>query len=124
MSTLVNCLLVGAGGMLGTIGRYLFGLLPVKTQSGFPIITLAINLIGAFCIGLIVAFSEKSGNTSPQLVLFLKVGICGGFTTFSTFSLEAVQLLQNGKFITAFSYMALSVALCVAAVAGAQAIVK
>lgn len=110
--------------MLGTIGRYLLGLLPIKTQGGFPIITLAINLIGAFCIGLIVAFSGRSGNTSPQLLLFLKVGICGGFTTFSTFSLEAVQLLQNGKFVAAFSYMILSVALCVAAVACAQAIVK
>ena len=124
MNTFVNCLLVGAGGMLGTIGRYLLGLLPIKTQGGFPIITLAINLIGAFCIGLIVAFSGRSGNTSPQLLLFLKVGICGGFTTFSTFSLEAVQLLQNGKFVAAFSYMILSVALCVAAVACAQAIVK
>ena len=124
MSTFVNCLLVGAGGILGTIGRYLLSLLPIKTQSGFPIITLAINLIGAFCIGLIVAFSVKSGNASPQLILFLKVEICGGFTTFSTFSLEAMQLLQNGKFIVALSYMVLSVALCVAAVAGAQAIVK
>ncbi len=124
MNTFVNCLLVGAGGMVGTIGRYLLGLLPIKAQSGFPIITLGINLIGAFCIGLIVAFSTRSGNTNPQLVLFLKVGICGGFTTFSTFSLEAMQLLQNGKLVVALSYMILSVALCVAAVAGAQAIVK
>ena len=124
MNTFENCLLVGAGGMLGTIGRYLLCLLPIKTQNGFPIITLAINLIGAFCIGLIAAFSGRSGNTNPQLILFLKVGICGGFTTFSTFSLEAVQLLQNGKSVVALSYMVLSVALCVAAVAGAQAIVK
>lgn len=124
MNTLVSCLLVGAGGMLGTIGRYLLGLLPIKAQSGFPVITLAINLIGAFCIGLIIAFSERSGNTNPQLVLFLKVGICGGFTTFSTFSLEAVQLLQNGKLAAALSYMLLSVVLCVVAVAGVQVIVQ
>ncbi len=110
--------------MLGTIGRYLLSLLPIKGQSGFPVITLAINLIGACCIGLIVAFSEKNGDPNPQLVLFLKVGICGGFTTFSTFSLEAMQLLQNGSFAVALSYMALSVILCVSAVAGTQAIIN
>lgn len=124
LNTFANCLLVGIGGMLGTICRYLVGLLPIKMQSGFPIITLAINLIGAFCIGLIVAFSEKSSGINPQLVLFLKVGICAGFTTFSTFSLEAMQLLQNGKFVVGLSYMVLSVALCVSAVVGAQAIAK
>ena len=124
MNILINCILVGAGGMIGAVCRYLFGLLPVGTQSGFPINTLLINIIGAFLLGLIVAFSEKNGNTSPQLLLFLKIGICGGFTTFSTFSWEAVQLLQNGKFITGLSYMVLSVALCVTAAAGAQMIVK
>jgi len=124
LNTFANCLLVGAGGMLGTIGRYLLGLLPVKAQSGFPLITLFINLIGAFCIGFIIALSERSGNMNPQLVLFLKVGICGGFTTFSTFSLEAVQLIQNGKIGVALSYMILSVVLCLIAVASAQIIVR
>jgi CrcB protein len=69
--------------MIGTICRYLFGLLlPIKAQSGFQINTLLINVIGAFCVGLIVAFSGKSGNINSQLSLFLRIGICGGFTTF------------------------------------------
>lgn len=119
-----DLLWVGAGGLLGTAGRYLMGQLPLRAQSGFPVVTLAINLIGAFAIGIIVALSEKSGNRSPQLLLFLKTGLCGGFTTFSTFSLEAMQLLQNGKWGAALAYMGLSVVLCVAAVFGAQAVVN
>lgn len=124
MNTVSNCLLIGAGGMLGTIGRYLLGLLPIKMQNGFPVTTLFVNLLGAFCIGFIIALSEKSGNANPQLVQFLRIGVCGGFTTFSTFSLEAVQLLQNGKWGTSLSYMILSVVLCVASVAAAQTIVN
>lgn len=124
MNTLVNCLLVGAGGMIGTVCRYVFGLLPIKAQNSFPINTLLINIIGAFCMGLIVTFLEKDGNMSSRLLLFLKIGICGGFTTFSTFSWEAIQLLQNGKITVGLSYMVLSTALCVSSIAIAQAIVK
>ena len=124
LSIWTNCLIVGAGGMIGSIGRYLLSLVPLKAQSGFPVNTLLINVIGAFCLGAIVAFSEKNANLNPQLLLFLKIGICGGFTTFSTFSGEAVQLLQNGKFIVALSYMVLSIVLCVSAVIGAQALIK
>ena len=124
MNTFVNCLLVGAGGMLGTVCRYLFGLIPIRVQSGFPVNTLLINIIGAFCVGLVVAVSEKSGSMNPQLLLFLKIGICGGFTTFSTFSWEAMQLLQSGKLVVGLSYMILSVTVCVSAVAVAQAFVK
>lgn len=65
----------------------LLGKLPVKA-AGFPVITLGINVVGAFCIGLIVAAVGKHSGWDPRLVLFLKVGFCGGFTTFSTFSLE------------------------------------
>ena len=123
MDTFINCLIVGAGGMLGTVARYLLGLLPIKAQNSFPIITLVINLVGAFCIGLIVALSERSASANPQTLLFLKVGLCGGFTTFSTFSLEAVQLLQSGKWGIAVTYMVLSVVLCVAAIVGARRLV-
>jgi CrcB protein len=119
----MNCLVVGAGGALGAIIRYLFQLLPVRLQNGFPVVTLSINLIGAFCLGLIAALSENA-DVDPRLPLFLKIGLCGGFTTFSTFSMEAMDLLREGKFIIAIFYMALSVVLCVTAVAFAQAIVK
>jgi CrcB protein len=119
----MNCLIVGTGGALGAIFRYLLNLLPIKAQNGFPVITLSINLAGAFCLGLIVALSENI-DADARLLLFLKIGLCGGFTTFSTFSMESMGLLREGKFIIAVFYMVLSVVLCVTAVAFAQAIVK
>lgn len=75
--------------------RYLIGLLPVNTQNGFPVKTLGINIVGAFVIGLVVALGAKK-EWNPQLILFLKVGLCGGFTTFSSFALETSQLIEQG----------------------------
>lgn len=124
VEVLLNCLVVSAGGAVGTVCRYLVGLLPLKPQNGFPLITLGINVAGAFLIGLIAAAAGKYSGLDPRLLLFLKVGICGGFTTFSTFSLESVNLLQNGQVLLSLSYMALSVFLCVGAVVGAQMLVK
>lgn len=115
MKTLLDCLFVALGGAIGSVSRYLLGRLPVKTGD-FPVITLGINVIGAFCIGLIVTAVGKHSGWDPRLVLFLKVGFCGGFTTFSTFSLETVQLLQNGKTAQAVLYVAASVVLGIAAV--------
>jgi CrcB protein len=120
---ILNCLVVGAGGALGAVMRYLFCLLPLKPQNGFPLTTLGVNLIGAFCLGLIITLAGRNADFNPRLLLFLKIGLCGGFTTFSTFSMEAMSLLQEGKIIVAVSYMALSVVLCVSAIAAAQAIV-
>lgn len=119
---LIDCLAVGAGGALGAMGRHLLGLLPVKPENGFPLITLLINMAGAFFIGLIAAAAARVGKFDPRVLLFLKTGLCGGFTTFSTFSLEATGLLQDGKAVSAGLYMTLSVVLCVAAVFLAQAI--
>lgn len=119
-----NGLAVGVGGAIGSICRYLLSLLPVRPQSGFPVVTLCINVAGAFCIGLLAALSGRQPGISPRLLLFWKVGICGGFTTFSTFSLEALNLLQAGKTTAAVSYAVLSVVLCIAAVFGAQALVR
>ena len=121
---LVNCLAVGAGGALGTILRYLlFSLFPLRSNA-FPLITLGINIIGAFFIGLIVATAGKNTNFDPRLLLFLRVGICGGFTTFSAFSVESMEMLQNSKTIAAITYMMLSVILCISSVGFAQALVK
>jgi CrcB protein len=72
---------------------------------------------------LIIALTGRNADFDPRLLLFLKIGLCGGFTRFSTFSAEAMGLLQEGKLVVAVSYMALSVVLCVSAVAAAQAIV-
>ena len=71
---MLNCIIVGMGGFLGAVARYLIGLIPINPQNGFPIKTLLINIIGAFVIGLVVAFGAKK-DWNPQLILFLKVGI-------------------------------------------------
>lgn len=104
----VNCIIVGLGGFIGAIIRYLIGLIPVSPQNGFPIKTLLINILGAFVIGLVVAFGAKK-EWNPQLILFLKVGICGGFTTFSSFALETNQLIERGAPWSAALYVILSV---------------
>lgn len=92
---MINCIIVGLGGFLGAVLRYLIGLLPVNIQNGFPVKTLGINIVGAFVIGLVVALGAKK-EWNPQLILFLKVGLCGGFTTFSSFALETSQLIEQG----------------------------
>lgn len=120
----LNCIFVGVGGMLGSIARYLLSLIPLKASNGFPVMTLLINVLGALLIGLIVAWTEKTGTLSAHMVLLLKVGVCGGFTTFSTFALETEQLLQSGREISAVVYAVLSVVLCVLAVFTAQATIR
>ena len=116
MNLFISCIFIGLGGAAGAILRYLFGLIPLRSGSGFPLTTLAINVIGAFIIGLVVALAQKNPLLSPNLILFLKVGVCGGFTTFSTFSLETFKLLESGNPWIAISYIASSVVLCVLAV--------
>ena len=111
-----NCLVVGAGGFLGSVARYLMGLIPVPT--------IGINIIGAFLIGVISAYALRDIQFDPRLLLFLRVGICGGFTTFSTFSLDAVEMLRNGAYLSAVLYMILSVVLCLVATVGGQLFVR
>lgn len=121
MTVLLNCLCVGLGGFVGSVLRYLVTLLPYG--AGFPVKTLAINVLGAFVLGLICALATRHVDASPQLVLILKVGVCGGFTTFSTFALETSDLLQSGAWPAALAYVVASVVLSVAAVFGAEALV-
>jgi len=117
-----DLLFVGMGGFFGAILRYLAGFLPLRPQNGFPVITLLVNIAGAFVIGIIAALSVKTG-LNPKLILFLKIGLCGGFTTFSTFSLDTVQLLQSGKTGVAVAYIAASVLCCVFAIFFAEWII-
>lgn len=116
----MNCLLVGLGGAVGAVCRYLLTRLPVKPSSGFPVVTLGINVLGAFALGALLALAGRNVNLDPRLMLFLKVGVCGGFTTFSTFCGETEQLLAAGHTVTAAVYIALSVLLGVGAVWAAQ----
>ena len=96
---------VALGGAVGAMGRYAISLLPVKT--GFPILTLMTNVIGAVLIGFIAGIASDSGEVSPNTVLFWKTGVCGGFTTFSTFSLEAFTLFENKAYLSGGIYMLL-----------------
>ena len=84
----MNCLAVGLGGFVGAVCRYLLGLIPLRNGHGFPVTTMIVNVLGAFAIGCIVGLVAKHTDLDPRVVLFLKTGICGGFTTFSTFALE------------------------------------
>ena len=104
---------VGLGGAIGSIFRYTLSLLPIK--SSFPVLTLITNLLGAFIIGVVVGLFEKQ-YVSSYIHLFLKTGVCGGFTTFSTFSLETLTLLENGMVFMAIVYAFISVAGCVVGV--------
>ena len=106
---LIQFVMVGLGGALGSMLRYLISLIPVNNT--FPFLTLITNLLGALLIGFIVGLSDNL-FISKKFLLFLKTGVCGGFTTFSTFSLEAVQLFQRGEPFLGTIYPILSVILC------------
>lgn len=108
---MLECLFVGLGGFIGSVARYLIGLLAVETASGFPVKTFCINLLGSFILGIVSESALRDPGISRNLVLFLQIGVCGGFTTFSTFSSEALKLFTGGRQGVALSYMVLSVVL-------------
>ncbi len=110
---MIKILIVAAGGAAGAAGRYILSLVPAKTV--FPILTLITNLLGALLIGFVVGMSETRGLNEKWL-LFWKTGVCGGFTTFSAFSLEALNLFQKNSYIIGTAYILLSVVLCISGV--------
>ena len=113
---LKDILLVGAGSFLGGIARYLVSLLMKGVSGAFPWATMTVNIAGCLLIGVLWAVFSRS-TASSQLNLLLTVGFCGGFTTFSTFSKEALIMLQSGNFWGFAGYIALSVIAGVALVA-------
>ena len=121
---MINCLFVGMGGFIGSVCRYLLGLLPIETSQGFPVKTLITNVIGAFVIGIVAAAAAKNTALNPRLVLFLKAGICGGFTTFSTFAYETGAMMEKGQTGLALLYVILSAILGVLAVFCGQLLVR
>lgn len=119
-------LLVGAGGFLGSVARYLLGgwahrLFPLTT---FPVGTLVVNVTGCFVIGALSALLEGRQLFSPAARLFLIVGILGGFTTFSTFSYETLGLAREGDTARAALNVIAQVALCLLAVWAGYAVVR
>lgn len=113
MESMFSLMLVGCGGALGAMLRYAIGLIPVR--STFPVLTLVINFLGAIAIGLI-AEAASAQQLSQKSTLFWKTGVCGGFTTFSTFSLEAMTLFQEKQWLLGSLYVVLSVIGCLCGV--------
>ncbi len=113
---MLNIFAVGAGGFVGSVCRYLLSLIPVSEATIFPIKTFIINIIGCIVIGVLAVTASKNIEMSPQMMLFLKVGLCGGFTTFSTFALETADLMKAGHTGTALLYVLLSVLVGVAVI--------
>ena len=107
----MSFLFVALGGALGAVGRYAISLIPIKTE--FPILTLITNIIGAILIGFIVGVVSNKNDVSNNTVLFWKTGVCGGFTTFSTFSLEAFSLIEKHQVALGGLYIFTSVGFCV-----------
>ncbi len=114
-----NCLIIMAGGAIGTLARYLISLAAVPISGQLPWGTILINIAGSFIIGFFGTLTLAHGRfpVSETTRLFVMIGFCGGFTTFSSFSLQTLDLLRSGAMMRATINIVASVALCVAAVA-------
>ena len=117
-------LLVGAGSFIGGAARYLVSLALKNASKGFPWATLLVNMAGCFLIGLLWGMFSKSATEGSNWALLLTVGLCGGFTTFSTFSKEALMMLQSGNIWGFAGYIGISVAAGIALVALGYFLVK
>lgn len=105
-----NLLIIGTGGFLGSIARYLVSQLNLSVSfHSIPVGTLTVNVAGSFLIGFLTGIAEKSMILTPEWRLFLMVGLCGGFTTFSAFANENLMLIHNGQGLAVLLYTGLSI---------------
>ena len=103
-------ILVGAGGGIGSIFRYLTSVFVGKYfHAVFPLATFIANILGCLIIGLLFGLFERHNLTNPDLKYLFVTGFCGGYTTFSTFAAENINLFQSENSLTAFAYIAASV---------------
>ena len=111
MEIIRNILAVGAGSFIGGAARYLVSLAMkgISKDVTFPWATLVVNLAGCLMIGLLWGILSRNATETTTWGLFLTVGLCGGFTTFSTFSKEALTMLQTGQILAFATYIAISV---------------
>lgn len=117
--SLTACLVVIIGGALGSLARYLVALATAPVSQSLPLGTMGINIVGSFIIGLFGTLTLAHGRfpASENVRLFVMVGLCGGFTTFSSFSLQTLDLMRKGAMINAMINVLASVVLCIGAVA-------
>jgi len=103
MSPITNILVVALGGALGSVSRYLLGGWAQTLSKGidFPYGTLTVNLIGCFVIGFLSQLAESRGVFTSESRLFIFIGVLGGFTTFSSFGNDTIDLLRDGKMVNA-----------------------
>jgi CrcB protein len=103
-------LIVGLGGSIGSIARFMVSKLNLHWHFlSMPMGTLTVNVLGSFIIGFLAGVSAKSEILSAGMRLFLMVGVCGGFTTFSSFTNENLTLMQNGQFASVLLYTGFSI---------------
>ena len=120
-----SLLIVGTGSFIGGAMRYwLSTLMKSVCGQGFPWGTLMVNLLGCFLFGMLFAVFGKSSATDNTLYLLLTTGICGGFTTFSTFANESVQMLQQGNTWGFVGYVATSIVAGLALIALGYGVAK
>jgi len=112
----MKLLAIFVGGGLGSVCRFLLSSFNVAQPTAIPYGTLLANFVSSFILGALVAWFSQKSAPSPSLVLLLTAGFCGGFSTFSTFSLELFQLCKNGFTGVAFSYLIISMGLGLLAV--------
>lgn len=120
---MMNVLLVAVGGAIGSVCRYLTGLWMTRIFGpAFPWGTLTVNLVGSFAIGFLTELVARKLNASMEMRLLIVVGFLGGFTTFSSFSLDTMALLEREATLAAISYVFLSVILSLLAAFGGLAL--
>ena len=109
MTQLINTsLIIGFGGFIGTILRFLIGSSIEKLLvTSFPIVTIFVNLIGCFLIGLVSGYFTQKLGDQTQLFFFLTIGILGGFTTFSAIAMDSQVFIENGEFLKMITYISL-----------------
>lgn len=111
---ILNCLIVGTGGFIGAVCRYLLGLIPIN--SDFPVMTFIINVSGGLIFGFLAGIFHSFTNMPQKWALFSQVGLCGGFTALSGLSYETICLFENNKPVLGITYALLSVLMCIAGV--------
>ena len=110
----LNSIAVFIGGGIGAVLRFLIGLMYLRFYNfNLPLMTLTVNLIGSFILGLLVAYFDKASDIPENVKCSMTIGLCGGFTTFSTFAFEVFDIIKRGEYFIAIFYTILSVFLCV-----------